>query len=198
MSDPIQAEWRSLGAVWQSGAVEVRTTSDELASIALRQDLERRRMRLLVGFAWLAAFGTAAWLMASTPFKGLGILLMVFLGAGFFAATSLARPEDEPGRRSLMPSVEHAIARQEELLQAVWAGAAVGMVALGAVLSAGAHLLLLSAPQHSAFAIWIALGIAALYSLGCAAFCGFRGCRARAELARLHELHAHLSQPRQE
>jgi hypothetical protein len=198
MSDPIQAEWRSLGAVWQSGAAVVRVTSDELAGIALRQDRERRRMRLLVILAWLAAFGTAAWLMASTPFKGLGILLMACLSAGFIAATSLARPEDDPGGRSLMPSVAQAIARQESLLRAVLAGAAVGMVALAAVLSAAAHLLLLSATRHAAPGIWIALGIAALCSFSCAVICAFRGWRARAGLARLHKLHAQLNQPPQE
>jgi hypothetical protein len=198
MSDPIQAEWRTLGIVWQSRAAAIQRTSDELAGIALRQDRERRRMRLLVALAWLAAFGTTAWLMASTPFKGLGILLMAFLGAGFIAATSLARPEEEGGAHSLMPSVERAIARQESLVRAVWAGAAVGMVALAAVLSAAAHLLLLSASRHDALAAWIGLGIAAFYSLACAAFCAFRGWRARAELARLHKLHAHMTRPSHE
>jgi hypothetical protein len=195
MSDPIQAEWRGLGAVWQSRAATFNVTSDELAGIALRQDGERRRMRLLVALAWLTAFGIAAWLMASTPFKGLGVLLMAFLGAGFVVATSLAHAEEGAAGQGLMSSVEQAIARQESLLRAVWAGAAVGMLALGAVLSAAAHLLVLSASRHSALAAWVALGVAALYSLACATFCGFRGWRARAELARLHKLHAHLSRP---
>jgi hypothetical protein len=196
MSDPIQAEWSSLGAVWQSRAAEIYVTSSELAGIALRQERERRRMRVLVAVAWVAAFGTAAWLTAGTPFKGLGILLVASLSAGFAVAASLAQPEEQAGSDSLMPSLERAIGRQESLLRAVWAGAAVGMVALAAELSAASHLLLLSSARHSAAGVWIALGVAAVYSLACSVFCGLQGWRGRAELVRLQELHAHLSQPR--
>jgi hypothetical protein len=195
MTDSMQAEWESLGALWRSRTDSSCARAVDLAHVAVIHDREWRRAKWLIGLAWLLAFSIAIGLMVSSPFKGMAILLGILSSLTFAAAAPLVWTEDESGRQGLLSSLEKAIARQEKLVGMFWTGAAISMATFATVLFGVSRLLLVAKSQPHNASTWIALGAAALYGLAGLAFCGFRAWRARAELRRLADICRHLGKP---
>jgi hypothetical protein len=126
----------------------------------------------------------------------MAILLGTLSTLAFAAGAPFAWTKDDSGRQGLLTSLEKTLARQEKLVAAFWAGAAISTAALATVLFGASRLLGVAASQP--LNAWIALGAAALYGLGGLAFCGLRAWRAQSELRRLAEICRHLKKPTDE